>query len=107
MSQEVFYQIRFKEKVNINGMEIEYSDALYYPTLPDQSVIDAVKAERVANWTEAVKNPPKPVEPTKEDMEREIQALEEQKVSLESRKVELQGKISAISVKEEPEEVKP
>ena len=115
-SQEVMIQVKFKEMVNVNGMQIEYSDALYFKpeeySAKTQADIDAVKAVRVANFKEAVLNPVKPKELSKEEIQAQLTSIEEQKVTLESQKVELEAKLTAISANEEPleepiEEVKP
>ena len=110
MAQQIMVQIRFQEDVNIKGMNLQYSDALYYA--PDvyaamkQSDIDAVKAQRVAAWVDVVTNPPKPVEPTKEELIAQIAAMDEQKVSLEAQKAEIQAKIVAMdAVAEEPKPI--
>lgn len=92
-ADEVFVQLRFKEQTEVG----EYNDAIYFSEVAwanrDQAAIDAEKAQRVANFVEAVKNPPPPVEPTKEE-------LEFQKVELEKQIEEINNKLNAIEVGE-------
>jgi hypothetical protein len=120
MGQTVMMQIRFSEDVLVKGMTLSYSDALYYTpeqyAAMKQSDIDAVKAERVANWKNIVENPAPVKEVTKEELIAQIAAMDEQKVSLEAQKAEIEAKIVAMdAVAEEPveepkepvEEVKP
>lgn len=102
--QKIMYQVRYKEPVEVKGMKLTFSDALYYEKLPEQSVIDAEKSRRIANWKEMVENPPVQPEPTKEQLEAEQVALDEQIASMQARKVELSDKISSISVKPVVEE---
>ena len=109
MAQQVMVQVRFQEDVNIKGMNLQYSDALYYTpeqyAAMKQSDIDAVKAERVANWKNIMENPAPVKEPSKEELIAQIAAMDEQKVCLEAQKVELQAKITAMdAVAEEPKE---
>lgn len=89
MSEQVFIQVRFKEKVNINGVETEYNDALYFTQaehqVKTQAEIDILKQERVDNWVNIVKNPPAYVEPTKTE--------------LQAQKAELQAQLADINTK--------
>lgn len=69
ISHEYKYQVIVKE--NVGG--IEYRDAIYYTpeeweTLT-QAEVDAEIDKRVTNFDNMIKNPPAPVEPTKEDLE--------------------------------------
>ena len=109
MAQQVMIQIRFQEDVKVKGMNLQYSDALYYePSVyaaMKQSDIDAVKAERVNNWKAIVENPAPVKEPTKEELIAQIAAMDEQKASIESQKLEIQSKITTMdAVAEEPVE---
>lgn len=112
MEETIMIQVRFKEKVKVKGMTLEYSDAIYYTEEQyaklDKEAHEATKQARVDNWKSTIENPPEVKEPTKEDMEAEIAALEEQKASLEARKTELADKITALSAvpNEEPIEEK-
>jgi len=117
-TQTVQIQVIFTEKTEVG----EYRDALYY-TIDDPGVtvdkwlqtkqadIDAVKRSRVDNWVNLVKNPPKPIEPTKEQLESELVAVEKGKVELEARKATLTAQIAALTaikpIAEVKEEVKP
>ena len=114
-------QVITKSTIDVNGQKIEYTDAQYLPAdavKPDGTLTkeasDKVVAEetaRVARWEDAIKNPPKPKETTKEELQAQLASLEEQKSNLEAQKVEIQTKITAIEAKpinEEPiEEVNP
>jgi hypothetical protein len=56
-----------------------------YATALDDGTHEAEKAQRVANYIDAVQNPPAPVEPTKEELEKEAASIAEQKVQLDAR----------------------
>lgn len=90
VSEQIMIQVRFKEKVVINGNETEYNDALYFTQeeyqAKSQSEIDMLKQERVTNWTNVIKNPPAFVEPTKAQ-------LQEQKINLEAQLVDVNTKL--------------
>jgi hypothetical protein len=98
---KVMVQIVFTEEVLINGTVTPFVDALYVPIASYSTLtptaLASMKKARVDNWLKVVKNPPKPKEPTKKELEAEIEELEKQKASLDLRKVELQAKIVAIN----------
>jgi hypothetical protein len=87
----------------------EYCDAIYLDMPVDmtleqfqkenESVIDDEKNRRIANWIDAVKNPPAPVEPTKEDLQAEEAAILEQKAMLDARVSEIALKVAEIDAK--------
>lgn len=88
-----------------------YQDALYLAvddpqlSLKDflaakQTDIDKTKATRVATFVDRIKNPPAPVEPTKEDLERELADIEAQKISWDARKADLVAQIAAMATVE-------
>ncbi len=104
--EKIMVQILFGEEVVVNGMTLEYQDALYLPvddpsmTVKDwlkakRTEIDKVKLARVDNWLNLLKNPPEPIKPTKEILQAELVEVEKQKVSLEMRKAELVVLIAA------------
>ena len=90
MTEQVMIQVRFKEKVNINGVDTEYNDALYFTqaeySVKTQIEIDTLKQERIDNWANVVKNPPPYVAPTKGE-------LQIQKVDLEAQLAEVNTKL--------------
>ena len=71
------------------------------PGKTDEAKVDAVKAQRVANWQAAVAAPqPEP------DLKAEAQALADEKAALQERlavlTVELDAKIEALPIKDRP-----
>lgn len=78
----------------------EYRDAIYYSSLSEYESAksdgshEGEKLKRVANYVNAVQNPPAPYEPTKEE-------LQEAKASLEAQIVELDAKIVTAKPKSE------
>lgn len=76
----------------------QYCDALYFPqnATPTQEEIDVMKKERVDNWINIIKNPPKIVTLTKEELQKEIidiQSQIDQLITLKSQKeMELSSK---------------
>jgi hypothetical protein len=101
MQEQIFVQVRFKDTVTVKGMDLEYSDAIYY-TQEQYSKLDldaheAIKKERIDNWKNAIENPPAAVEPTKEQLEAEQVSIDEQVAALQARKTELTDKISTMS----------
>ena len=83
MSDQILVQIRFSVKTD----QGEYQDALYYPLdvyqSMDKQVIEDEKNTRVNNWVQMVKNPPPPIEPTKEQLEESKAMLVEQLAQLD------------------------
>ena len=77
----------------------EYKDAQYYSIPVDMTIqefqsqneeaINAEKDKRIANWVEAIKNPPQQAEPTKEELQAEHDALIEQKSHIDARVAEI------------------
>jgi len=98
--EEVFVQVRFKEKVDVKGQMIEYSDALYF--LPedyeklDQKDIDSLKQGRIDNWKYQIENPPPVVEPTKAELQAQLISIEDQKTSLNVQKAEILAKLAVM-----------
>lgn len=62
-------------KIQVRFQIEELNDALYYDSWEDyQNALndgshEAEKKRRLENWKESIKNPPVPVEPTKEEYE--------------------------------------
>ena len=93
-----------------------YQDAQYFDIPTDmtieqfqkenESVIDAEKSKRIANWIDAVKNPPIMPEPTKEQLEQESVAIDEQIAQLQARKVDVSEAIMTIDSYEELKDIK-
>ena len=85
MPDELFVQHRFRDEAT------GYADAIVLPQSEYEALseddIEAIKAERVANWVEAVANPPEPVEPTEDDLRAE--ALAVQAEAIEARLAEV------------------
>ena len=89
------YRIQVITKEFVPEVGTEYVDAQYFDVpanmtieqfkASNESTINAEKATRIANYVDAVKNPPKPVEPTKEQLEAEAQSIADQKVALDQR----------------------
>jgi len=79
----------------------EFCDALYYETdkVPDDKEIEKQAQARIDNWVEMIKNPPKPVEPTKAELKKMIAELDEQKIRIDEQKIEYQAKITALTAK--------
>lgn len=108
MSDQIFIQHRFK--VERDGLVLD--DAITLPIAEYEAMkpeeIESAKEERFANFKEAVTNPPKQEEPTKEEkiasLDRDLASLEEQKVSLLALKSEEIAKVDEIAaeVKEKP-----
>lgn len=78
--------------------ETGFCDAIVLPIedyeLLDVDAIEALKAERVANWQAALDAPqPEPVEPTKEDLEAEAQSFLDEVALLGARKQALIAKL--------------
>ena len=77
-----------------------YRDALYYPIDKYFEVtkedLEKVKNERVNNWLNLINNPPAPVAPTKEEMEKEQVQIDEKILELQARKATVGEQISAI-----------
>lgn len=107
MSDQVRIQIIFKENVNIKGQTLPYQDAFYftqeeYNALTSEQLRE-MKDERIANWKNAVENPPAAVEPTPEQIQEQIDNLESQKASLVSQKAEVVAKLEAVALAEKLE----
>lgn len=88
MADQVWVQVRFRTPTEVG----EYQDALYYP-LSDyaglgQAKIDDEKAARAASYVSAMKNPPAPIVPTK-------QQLQDAKAQLVAQVADLDVKIAA------------
>lgn len=99
MSDTVKIQLVFKETVKVKGQNLSYQDAFYftqeeYAALSPEA-LRAKKDERIANWKNAVENPPKEVEPTAEQIQEQIDSLEAQKVSLVAQKADVVAKLEA------------
>jgi hypothetical protein len=96
-TQTVMIQIIFSEETEFGV----FRDALYLSpdvyTKTTQANLDALKRKRIDAWVDRIKNPPAPVEPTKEQLQAELVEIEKQKESLEVRKTEL---LSAIAAKD-------
>ena len=90
-----------------------YQDAQYFSIPTDMTLeqfqkenegaIEDEKNRRIANWIDAVKNPPAPVEPSKEDLQAEEAAILEQKAMLDARVSEIAVKKAAIELAEATE----
>jgi hypothetical protein len=99
---KIMVQIIFTEDIPINSTTITYTDALYltpenYVSFGDnKEVINRIKQARIAKFIDTIKNPPKPIEPTKEDFEKEQVSIDEQILSLQNRKVEIGERIKTI-----------
>jgi hypothetical protein len=71
MADIVKIQVRINEPTQYG----DFKDAIYYNSLSeyatalDDGTHEAEKAQRVANYIDAVQNPPAPVEMTKEELE--------------------------------------
>jgi hypothetical protein len=106
MEEQKFIQIRFKDTVNINGANIDYSDALYFTeaeyNAKSQAEIDALKQARVDNFKYIVEHPAPPHVPTAQELQAELASITEQEQSLASRKIELQAQIAHAEPIEEP-----
>jgi len=103
MADQIRIQVVHKEQVEIRpGQFVDWCDAQYFSEsdwlTKDQSKIDAEKEKRIANFVNAIKNPPKPVEPTREDLIKEQIAIDEQVTQLEARKVEVMSKIAVLEI---------
>ena len=94
MADKIFIQVRHKEYIQELG--IEWQDAQYFTEEEygniNQKEIAAEKQRRIDNFIESVKNPPPPVEETKEE-------LEERKVALEKYIQDVQFEIQELEVK--------
>lgn len=97
MPTEIKIQVRFTEQTAIGS----FSDALYFTedewASVDPKTVEEMKAARVANWMQAVQNPPPPYVPTKADLEAE-------KLELQARIDEVTAKIAVEDAKIAPEE---
>ena len=102
---QIFIQHRFT--VQRDGLTLQ--DAIVLPKEDydklTESDLEAQKEERFTNWSEAIKNPVKQPEPTKEEylaqLDKDLASLEEQKQVLTAQKVEVQAKVAVLeSVKE-------
>jgi hypothetical protein len=109
-ADQVEIQVKFSEKVNVNGQDITYSSALYFTPEQYSSItpdeLAAMKADRVANWKNMLENPPVPVEPTPEQLKAELETIPSQIELLEVRKAELEDKLGIVEeppVEPEPE----
>lgn len=76
-----------------------YRDALYFTPAEyaglKAETLAAMKQTRVDTFVDRIKNPPPPVEPTKEQLEAEVVEVQKQKESLDARLVELAALIAA------------
>jgi hypothetical protein len=101
LSNQIRVQVLIKEFVPEIGHE--YCDALYYS--PEdyfsltQDDVDREMYKRIANWVDAVKNPPVQPEPTKEELQAEEASILEQKAMLDARVSEIQVKKAEIDTK--------
>lgn len=95
MADQIFTQHRFT--IEENGRS--YSDAIVLPQEEyqklDEAAIEQIKTGRFDSWKSLVDNPPKEVEPTKEDqlalVDLEIAQLDEKKQLLIIQKQELES----------------
>lgn len=87
------YRIQVLTKEFVKEIGAVYSDAQYFTVDSTMSMedfiaskeadINAEKDRRIANWIDAIKNPPPPVEPTKEQLQEEKAALQAQIAELD------------------------
>lgn len=75
------YRIQVITKDYVPELGHEYSDAQYFQVdssmtidefrSQNESLIEAEKSKRIANWIDAIKNPPPPIERTREQLQEE------------------------------------
>ena len=98
IKNEIRIQVKVKEFVRELGHD--YCDALYYTQEQYYSLtqddVDREVYRRIANWIEAIKNPPVQAEPTEEQLVAEKLALEEQIAQLTARKSEVSDSIMTL-----------
>lgn len=87
------YRIQVLTKEFVNEIGAVYSDAQYFTVDSTMSIEDFIaqketeinqeKDRRIANWIDAIKNPPPQPEPTKEQLIEEKAALQAQIAELD------------------------
>jgi hypothetical protein len=101
-TQVVNVQVVFTEYTNVGT----YTDAIYFTqdafAKLKQEDLDTIKKARVDAWVERIKNPPPPVEPTAEELDKQAVALQSTITALQS---ELTAVQTAANAKRQ--EVKP
>ena len=67
----IFVSYRFSDEVAVNGQTIHFEDAIVLPQSDYEKLtpedIETQKSERVANFKNAIENPPPQVKLTKEE----------------------------------------
>lgn len=98
------YRVQVLTKEFVKELNTEYSDAQYFEIPVDmtieqfqkqnEDIINAEKSNRIANFIEAIKNPPIQEPPTKEELIAQQQSLIDQKAQIEALVADLDAQIA-------------
>ena len=100
------YRLQVQTKTFVPEIGHSYNDAQYFEVSAGTNIDDFIRdneqkikdeeARRIANWVDAIKNPPVQAEPTEEQLVAEKVALEEQIAQLTARKSEVADSIMTL-----------